>query len=153
MTNDTEGVLNEVDIQRILPHRYPFLLIDRILGIEPGERIVALKNVTVNEPFFQGHFPGGPVMPGVLITEAMAQAGGVLAHQSASGQAPRSLFYLVGVDEARFRRPVHPGDQLVLELTVDRVRRGMWRFDARATVAGRVVATAKIMTAPGGGER
>lgn len=153
MTNDTEGVLNEVDIQRILPHRYPFLLIDRILGIEPGERIVALKNVTVNEPFFEGHFPGGPVMPGVLITEAMAQAGGVLAHQSASGQAPRSLFYLVGVDEARFRRPVYPGDQLVLELTVDRVRRGMWRFDARATVAGRVVATAKIMTAPGGGER
>lgn len=153
MTSDTEGVLNEVDIQRILPHRYPFLLIDRILGIEPGERIVALKNVTVNEPFFQGHFPGGPVMPGVLITEAMAQAGGVLAHQSASSQAPRSLFYLVGVDEARFRRPVHPGDQLVLELTVDRVRRGMWRFDATATVADKVVATAKIMTAPGGGER
>lgn len=147
------GMLNELDIQRILPHRYPFLLIDRILDITPGERIVALKNVTVNEPFFQGHFPGAPVMPGVLIVEAMAQAGGVLAHESEPDLDPKPLFYLVGVDEARFRRPVYPGDCLELALDVERVLRGMWRFRSTATVDGKTVASAKIMTAPGGGGR
>ena len=150
---DPKGVLTELDITRILPHRYPFLLIDRILEIDPGNRILALKNVSVNEPFFQGHFPNGPVMPGVLIIEAMAQAGGVLAHETAPNQEPRPLFYLVGVDEARFRRPVYPGDRLELALDVDRVRRGMWRFSGAARVDGRVVASANIMTAPGGGER
>lgn len=151
--NDTTGVLNELDILRILPHRYPFLLIDRILSVTPGESISELKNVTVNEPFFQGHFPGGPVMPGVLVIEAMAQAGGVLAHQSLPDLDPQPLYYLVGVDKARFRRPVYPGDQLVLDMRVDRVLKGMWRFEGTASVDGRKVATAQIMTAPGGGDR
>ena len=117
------------------------------------ESITALKNVSVNEPFFQGHFPGGPVMPGVLVIEAMAQAGGVLAHQSLPDLDPQPLYYLVGVDKARFRQPVFPGDQLILEMRVDRVLRGMWRFDGTASVAGRTVATAQVMTAPGGGDR
>lgn len=151
--SDASGILNELDIQRMLPHRYPFLLIDRVLEFTPHERIRALKNVTVNEPFFQGHFPGGPVMPGVLIVEAMAQAGGVLGHASTGDKEPRALFYLVGVDEARFRRPVYPGDQLIFDLEVERVRRGMWKFDGTASVDGKAVATAKIMTAPGGGDR
>ena len=150
---DQQGVLSELDITRILPHRYPFLLIDRILELQAGERIRALKNVTVNEPFFLGHFPNGPVMPGVLIVEAMAQAGGVLAHETLPDQDPRPLYYLVGVDEARFRRPVFPGDQLELTLSVDKVRRGMWRFSGVASVAGSTVASAKIMTAPGGSDR
>jgi len=152
MTDDG-GILNEIDIRRMLPHRYPFLLIDRVLEYTANERIRALKNVTVNEPFFQGHFPDGPVMPGVLIIEAMAQAGGVLGHASQEDSQPRALFYLVGVDEARFRRPVYPGDQLIFELEVERIRRGMWKFDGKASVDGRAVASAKIMTAPGGGDR
>lgn len=151
--SDGDAVLNELDILKLLPHRYPFLLIDRVLDFTANERIRALKNVTVNEPFFQGHFPGGPVMPGVLIIEAMAQAGGILGHVSQDDQAEKALFYLVGVDEARFRRPVYPGDQLVFDLAVDRVRRGMWRFEGTASVDGRAVAMAKIMTAPGGGDR
>ena len=151
--SDNQKPLNELDIRRMLPHRYPFLLIDRVLEVEVGKRVVAVKNVTVNEPFFQGHFPDGPVMPGVLIVEAMAQAGGVLAHESYPDLEPKPLFYLVGVDEARFRRPVYPGDQLRLELVVDRVRRGMWRYTGTASVDGVVVASAKIMTAPGGSDR
>jgi len=146
-------VLNELDITRILPHRYPFLLIDRVLALVPKTSIKVLKNVTVNEPFFNGHFPDGPVMPGVLIVEAMAQAGGVLAHQSLPEMDPQPLYYLVGVDEARFRKPVHPGDQLILELSVDRLRRGMWRFSGVARVAGETVARARIMTAPGDTQR
>ena len=145
--------LNEVDIRRMLPHRYPFLLIDRVLDFTVNESIRALKNVTVNEPFFQGHFPDGPVMPGVLIIEAMAQAGGILGHASRDDAAPRALFYLVGVDEARFRRPVYPGDQLIFDLEVDRIRRGMWKFNGSASVDGQTVATARIMTAPGGENR
>ncbi len=152
MTDDS-GILNEIDIRRMLPHRYPFLLLDRVLDYTVNERIRALKNVTVNEPFFQGHFPDGPVMPGVLIIEAMAQAGGILGHASRDDSEPQALFYLVGVDEARFRRPVYPGDQLIFDLEVDRVRRGMWKFDGTASVDGRPVATAKIMTAPGGDDR
>ena len=150
---DNSQLLNESDIMAILPHRYPFLLIDRILSCSPGEEIHALKNVTVNEPFFQGHFPGVKVMPGVLVIEAMAQAGGVLAHQTAPETEPKPLYYLVGVDKARFRRPVHPGDQLDIHIKVDRVVRGMWRFDASASVAGQAVASALIMTAPGRDER
>ena len=151
--NDPQAVLNEVDIMRILPHRYPFLLIDRVIACVPGQEIVALKNVTVNEPFFPGHFPETPVMPGVLVIEAMAQAGGVLAHQSEPEREPKPLYYLVGVDRARFRRPVYPGDQLEIRMTVDRVLRGMWRFAGTATVDDVVVASADIMTAPGGGKR
>lgn len=138
---------------RILPHRYPFLLIDRVLTCNPGKEIVALKNVTVNEPFFPGHFPETPVMPGVLVIEAMAQAGGILAHQSEPDRDPKPLYYLVSVDRARFRRPVYPGDQLQIRMTVDRVLRGMWRFSGTATVADEIVASAEIMTAPGGGDR
>ena len=145
--------LNELDIMRILPHRYPFLLIDRVTTLVPNKEIVALKNVTVNEPFFTGHFPETPVMPGVLVIEAMAQAGGVLAHQSEPDRDPKPLYYLVGVDRARFRRPVFPGDQLQIHMTVDRVLRGMWRFAGSATVDGVAVASADIMTAPGGGNR
>lgn len=150
---DDAGMLNERDIMNVLPHRYPFLLIDRIIDCTPGKEIHALKNVTVNEPFFQGHFPGVKVMPGVLVIEAMAQAGGVLAHQSVPSLEPKPLYYLVGIDKARFRRPVHPGDQLDIRIKVDRVVRGMWRFDGNASVAGRTVASAVIMTAPGGDSR
>ena len=147
------GTLNERDIMGMLPHRYPFLLIDRIIECTPGEEIRALKNVTINEPFFQGHVPDVKVMPGVLVIEAMAQAGGVLAHQSVPATEPRPLYYLVGVDKARFRRPVHPGDQLEIHIKVDRVARGMWRFEGNASVGGRTVASATIMTAPGGDSR
>jgi 3-hydroxyacyl-[acyl-carrier-protein] dehydratase len=152
MRDDTH-LLNENDIMDVLPHRYPFLLIDRIISCSPGKEIHALKNVTVNEPFFQGHFPGIKVMPGVLVIEAMAQAGGVLAHQTETSVEPKPLYYLVGVDKARFRRPVHPGDQLDIHIKVDRVVRGMWRFDCSASVAGQKVASAMIMTAPGSDTR
>ncbi|MDX1481642.1 MAG: 3-hydroxyacyl-ACP dehydratase FabZ [Woeseiaceae bacterium] len=148
--NDDEGTLSVADIRRILPHRYPFLLLDRVVELEPGARIRACKNVSANEPFFQGHFPQRPVMPGVLIIEAMAQAGGVLAHQTEPDLEPKPLYYLVGVDAARVRRPVLPGDRLDIELTVEKVRRRMWRFAGVASVADRVAATATIMTAPGG---
>lgn len=153
MTSDAGYTLNELDIMRILPHRYPFLLIDRIVACTPGKKIHALKNVTVNEPFFQGHFPDIKVMPGVLVIEAMAQAGGVLAHESDPEIEPKPLYYLVGVDKARFRRPVNPGDQLDIHITVDRVLRGMWRFSGSASVAGQLVASANIMTAPGSDSR
>jgi len=151
--SERETLLDDAEIRRILPHRYPFLLLDRILELTPGEHIRALKNVTVNEPFFQGHFPERAVMPGVLVIEAMAQAGGVLAHQSNPDADPRPLFYLVGIDNARFRRSVHPGDRLEIDMQVDRVLRGMWRFEGRAIVADITVATAVIMTAPGGARR
>jgi len=147
--SETQSILDELDIMRILPHRYPFLLIDRVVACTPDKEIVALKNVTVNEPFFQGHFPGKPVMPGVLVIEAMAQAGGVLAHESLPDLEPKPLFYLVGIEKTRFRRPVRPGDQLEIHMTVERVLRGMWRFAGTASVAGQAVATAIIMTAPG----
>lgn len=145
----TKEMLTEADIMDILPHRYPFLLIDRILACKPGESIHAIKNVTVNEPFFQGHFPSIKVMPGVLVIEAMAQAGGVLAHQTAPTNDPKPLYYLVGVDKTRFRKPVHPGDRLDIHMTVERVVRGMWRFAGTAEVDGKRVASANIMTAPG----
>jgi 3-hydroxyacyl-[acyl-carrier-protein] dehydratase len=141
-----------MDIQAVLaqlPHRYPFLLVDRVIECIPGERIHAIKNVTVNEPFFGGHFPGRPVMPGVMILEALAQAAGILAFKTA-GVVPddKSLFYFVGIDDARFRRPVVPGDQLVLKATLERAIRGIWRFGTVAEVAGKVVAAAKMMVAP-----
>jgi 3-hydroxyacyl-[acyl-carrier-protein] dehydratase len=132
-----------------LPHRYPFLLVDRVIECVPGERIVAIKNVTVNEPFFPGHFPRRPVMPGVMILEALAQAAGILAFKTA-GVVPdeESRFYFVGIDEARFRKPVEPGDQLVLKVTLERALRGIWKFSTVAEVNGQVVASAKMMVAP-----
>jgi 3-hydroxyacyl-[acyl-carrier-protein] dehydratase len=131
-------------IQSLLPHRYPFSLIDRVIDSEPGKRLVALKNVTINEPFFQGHFPSKPVMPGVLLIEAMAQATGLLAMESA--EVPKeAIYYLVGVDKARFKRPVVPGDQLIFEVEVLKNRREIWVFAATAKVDGKMVASAEIM--------
>ena len=129
-----------------LPHRYPFLLIDRIREIELGKRIVALKNVTINEPFVQGHFPRRPIMPGVLILEAMAQAAGILVFRT-QGNKPDadSVYYLVGVDKARFKRPVVPGDQLELEVLIERSLRGVWKFSCKARVEGAVVCEAGIL--------
>jgi len=143
MTLDATGIMN------LLPHRFPFLLIDRILECTPGKSITALKNVSINEPFFQGHFPGNPVLPGVLIIEAMAQAGGVLSHITVGEVDPKPLFYLVGVDEARFRRPVTAGDQLQILVEVDRIVRGMWRYACTASVDGKKAVTARILCAPG----
>ena len=129
-------------IQRILPHRYPFLLVDRVLELEPDRRVVGLKNVTANEPFFAGHFPGRPVMPGVLIVEALAQTAGVLMGE-ASGLIPMFM----GIDKARFRRPVTPGDQLRLEVEVLRKRRSVCRVAGRAFVGEDLVAEAEMMAA------
>ena len=131
-------------IQSLLPHRYPFLLVDRVIDTEPGKRLIAIKNVTINEPFFPGHFPGKPVMPGVLLIEAMAQATGLLAMEST--EVPdESIYYLVGVDKARFKRPVVPGDQLVFEVEVLKHKRDIWVFAASAKVDDAVVASAEIM--------
>ena len=138
-----------MDINQILkhlPHRYPFLLIDRVTEFHAGESLTGIKNVTYNEPFFQGHFPQRPVMPGVLILEAMAQATGLLAFRTAERGAERdSLYFLVGMDRARFKHPVEPGDQLVLNARLIRSRRGIWVFDCDARVDGKVVASAEIM--------
>ncbi|HFD79398.1 MAG TPA: 3-hydroxyacyl-ACP dehydratase FabZ [Gammaproteobacteria bacterium] len=134
------------EIRNTLPHRYPFQLVDRVIEYRPGESLVALKNVTINEPFFQGHFPEKPVMPGVLILEALAQATGLLAFKTEDRDAERdSLYYFVGIDNARFKRPVEPGDQLTLYVDLIKTRRGIWVFDTRATVDGKVAATAVIM--------
>ena len=136
-------------IMRTLPHRYPFLLVDRVLECVRGESIRALKNVTVNEPFFSGHFPHRPVMPGVIIIEALAQVAGLLAFLSAD-EIPddNTRFYFVGIDKARFRRPVEPGDQLILQARFERSFKGIWRLDTAAEVAGKEVAHARIMIAP-----
>ena len=132
-----------------LPHRYPFLLVDRVIACVPGKSIEAIKNVTINEPFFQGHFPHRPIMPGVIILEAMAQAAGILAFKTA-GVVPDdgSRFYFVGIDGARFRRPVEPGDQLVLKATLERALRGIWKFSTLAEVDGKEVCSATMMVAP-----
>ena len=138
-----------IDIQEILellPHRYPFLLVDRVLAFTPGVNIVALKNVTINEPFFSGHFPGRPVMPGVLIVEAMAQAAGLLSFKTPSLNLTKgSIFYFAGIDNARFKRPVRPGDQLQLEAEILKVVRGVGKFRCRATVGGQLAAEAEIL--------
>lgn len=138
-----------LDIQHILrklPHRYPFILVDRVLEIEHNVRIKALKNVTINEPFFQGHFPARPVMPGVLMLEALAQAAALLSFES-MGTEPGddTVVYFAGIDEARFKRPVGPGDQLILEASIERQKAGIYRYKARATVDGHLAAEALLM--------
>ena len=136
------------EILRYLPHRYPFLLIDRVLELEPDKRVLALKNVWINGPFFVGHFPPLPVMAGVLVVEAMAQAAGVLSFETMGRRSDEnSVFYFAGIDEARFKRPVVPGDQLMLEVDILRKSRLLWKFKGVATVAGQVVAEAQLMCA------
>ncbi|MDH4046725.1 MAG: 3-hydroxyacyl-ACP dehydratase FabZ [Gammaproteobacteria bacterium] len=144
------GAMDITAIMDLLPHRYPFLLIDKVVECRPRESITAIKNVTANEPFFQGHFPGSPVMPGVLMLEVMAQACCVLCYRSLDENALRPLYFLAGVDEARFRRPVRPGDTLRVRIDVEKEKKGIWRFDCAGTVDGHKVASAKIMCAPGG---
>lgn len=138
-----------MDIQRILrmlPHRYPILLIDRVLELEKRVRIKALKNVTINEPYFVGHFPARPVMPGVMILEALAQAAAMLSFESMDGEPePDMVVYFVGIDNARFKRPVVPGDQLILEAEIDRAKSGIYRYKTRAFVDGQVAAEALLM--------
>lgn len=133
--------MERVEIAEILPHRYPFLLVDRVVEVEPGKRIVALKNVTVNEPFFSGHFPGRPIMPGVLLCEAVAQAGGILAHiSSASSSDGSQVAMLTALDHVRFRQQVTPGDQLRLEVEAVRRRGTFWKMRGTALVDGKVAA-------------
>jgi 3-hydroxyacyl-[acyl-carrier-protein] dehydratase len=138
-----------MDINEILnhlPHRYPFLLIDRVTEFSPGESLVGIKNVTYNEPFFQGHFPQRPVMPGVLILEAMAQATGLLAFRTLDMTAEReTLYFLVGMDKVRFKKPVGPGDQLIIKANLKHARRGIWVFNCQAEVEDTIVASAQIM--------
>lgn len=140
-----------LDIRAILehlPHRYPFLMIDRVLEVEKGDRIVAIKNVSMNEPYFVGHFPHLPVMPGVLQIEALAQAAGILSFQTMGRVSDdQSVYYFVGIDNARFKRPVVPGDQLRLEVRVTRTSRALWKFHGEATVDGKLAAEADLMCA------
>lgn len=139
----------QMDIHEILqhlPHRYPFLLVDRVLSVEPGKDIVALKNVTINEPFFPGHYPHHPVMPGVLIIEAMAQVAALLSFKS-MGSKPdeKSVYYFAGIDNARFKRPVSPGDQIIFKVSLTRSMRGVFKFAATAEVDGQLAAEAELM--------
>lgn len=136
------------EILQYLPHRYPFLLVDRVLELEEGKRVLAVKNVTINEPFFPGHFPHRPVMPGVLILEALAQAAAVLSFKT-MGQKPddNSVVYFAGIDKARFKRPVGPGDQLLLEVGITRTMRNIWKYEGVARVGDEVAAEAELMCA------
>ena len=141
---------NEIDVNEImeyLPHRYPFLLIDKIVDYTPSETLHAIKNVTINEPFFQGHFPVKPIMPGVLILEALAQATGILGFKSLEDPetSANTIYYFVGIDKARFRQPVVPGDCLDLKVTFLKAKRGIWAFDAKAYVEDKLVCQAEIM--------
>ena len=143
--------MTTLDIRAVLqhlPHRYPFVMIDRVLEIEKGRRIVAIKNVTINEPYFVGHFPYLPVMPGVLQIEAIAQAAGILSFQTLGRLADdRSVYYFAGIDSARFKRPVVPGDQLRIEVEITRTTRLLWKFAGRTTVEGQLAAEAEVMCA------
>lgn len=145
-------IMSVEEIRQYLPHRYPFLLIDKILEVDPETHIKAIKNVSINEPYFQGHFPDKAVMPGVLVIEAMAQAAGILGVRNGKllqglpdGPEEDGIYFLVGIDKARFKKNVLPGDQLVLDVNIIRSRRGVWVFDAKASVDGQVVCTAEIM--------
>ena len=143
---------NTFDIQKImnlLPHRYPFIMIDRILELIPGEKVIALKNVTINEPFFQGHFPGNPIMPGVLIIEAMGQAGAVLAANSLPGEQQDSLIYFMSMDKVKFRQPVVPGDQLIFEMKFLKKRAKVFKMSGIALVDGKRVVEAELMASFG----
>lgn len=141
--------MSQMDIHEILeylPHRYPMLLVDRVLEIVPGERIVALKNVSINEPFFPGHYPHHPVMPGVLVIEALAQTAAILSFKTIGGKPDdKSVYYFVGIDNARFKRPVSPGDQLIFEVSILANKRGIWKFTAKAKVDGQIAAEAELM--------
>ncbi|AMK75063.1 MULTISPECIES: 3-hydroxyacyl-ACP dehydratase FabZ [Methylomonas] len=141
------GTLDILQIQELLPHRYPFLLVDKVLECEPGGRLLAVKNVTFNEPFFQGHFPHKPIFPGVLIMEALAQATALLTSQSDDKLGKGTTYFLAGIDNARFKKQVVPGDQLRLEVTYIKHKRHLWSFDCRAEVDGELAASAQIMCA------
>ena len=134
-----------VEILKLLPHRYPFVMVDRILSLEMGKEIVGLKNVTINEPFFQGHFPGQPIMPGVLILEGMAQVGGIMAYYANPEAIGNKLLFFAGIDKARFRKPVVPGDQLILKLELVKQKKSIMVMSAKATVDDKVVAQAELM--------
>lgn len=150
MTNKNKHTLDHEAILQRLPHRFPFLLVDRVLDLEAGKSVTAVKNVSANESFFQGHFPGHAVMPGVLVIEALAQAGGVLAWETAQSEARNvRILYLVGVDKARFKRPVRPGDQLVLTAELVLNKRGLWRFQCEAHVDNELAVAAEILMAAG----
>jgi 3-hydroxyacyl-[acyl-carrier-protein] dehydratase len=143
MTLPTQLTLEE--IMKYLPHRYPFLLVDRILEVKAGEFIKGLKNVSFNEPFFPGHFPGRPVMPGVLIVEAMAQVGGILAYMTTQGHLEKKLYLFLGMDKVRFRRQVVPGDQLIMEMTTIRSGKKVWKMVGKALVDGILVAEGEFL--------
>ncbi len=146
MTTDNY-TLHMEEILTLLPHRYPFLLIDRVLHFEKGKCLRAVKNVSCNEPFFQGHFPGKPIFPGVLILEAMAQATGILAFKTYGKLKEGELYYFAGIDEARFKRPVYPGDQMILDVEYDKQRLGVARFRGVARVDGKIACEALMMCA------
>lgn len=137
-------MLDIVQIMELLPHRYPFLLVDKIVEMEPGKRIVGIKNVTMNEPFFQGHFPGFPVMPGVLIIEAMAQVAAILAYKAAEGDAKEKVSYFMAIDNARFRKPVKPGDTLRIVVETLFCKRGIWSVAAKAYVGETLMTEAEL---------
>jgi 3-hydroxyacyl-[acyl-carrier-protein] dehydratase len=133
------------EIMNLLPHRYPFLLVDKVLEMEEGKRIVSIKNVSINEPFFQGHFPGSPIMPGVLLIEAMAQTWGILVLSSEKEKAGSKDVLFLGIDKARFRKPVYPGDKVRFELEALNFKRSIWKFSGKAFVEGKLVAEAELM--------
>jgi 3-hydroxyacyl-[acyl-carrier-protein] dehydratase len=147
MTMETVYQIRE--IMKHLPHRYPFVMVDRVVELEPGQRIVTLKNVTINEPFFQGHFPGNPIMPGVLILEAMAQSAGVLTFESRPPEKRNILVYFMGIDHARFRRMVLPGDQLIIEIILKKLKTKAVKASGQARVDGNLVAEAELMASIG----
>jgi len=147
MTNKTDATSMDIhEILEHLPHRYPFVLVDRVVSLDLGKEIVAIKNVSVNEPYFPGHFPYHPVMPGVLIVEAMAQAAAILSFKTMDTKpSDDSVYYFAGIDSARFKKPVSPGDQIVLNVKIDRILKGIWKYSGVATVDGAVVAEAQMM--------